>query len=114
MKDYRFEFEMDEKKYHLVFNLNVMQVIQEEYGSIQKWGDLTDKKNKEINVKALIFGLTEMMNEAIDMENETAEIKKSFFTKKQVGRIITAFGIEKTAEKLNQAVIESTKTEAKN
>ena len=28
MKDYKFEFEVDEKKYSLVFNLNVMESIQ--------------------------------------------------------------------------------------
>ena len=44
----RFEFEVDEKKYALVFNLNVMESIQAKYGSVQKWGKLTDNKNGEI------------------------------------------------------------------
>ena len=38
MKDYKFEFEVDDKKYTLVFNLNVMETIQAKYGSVQKWG----------------------------------------------------------------------------
>lgn len=114
MKDYKFEFEVEGKKYPLMFNLNVMQVIQEEYGTIEKWGALTDGKGGEVNIKALIFGITEMINEAIDIENETAETKKAFLNKKQVGRLITTLGIEKTTEQLNNAVIESTKSEAKN
>ena len=70
MKDYKFEFEVDTQKYTLVFNLNVMETIQAKYGSVQKWWRLTDRKNGEPNEKALIFGFTEMINEAIDMENE--------------------------------------------
>lgn len=57
-----------------------------------------------------------MINEGIDIENEVTETKREFLTKKQVGRIITDFGIEKMAEKVNNTVIESTKidNESKN
>ena len=65
MKDYKFTFEVDDKKYTLVFNLNVMESIQAKYGSVQKWGKLTDSKNGEPNAKALIYGFCEMINEAI-------------------------------------------------
>ena len=58
MKDYKFEFEVDEQKYTLVFNLNVMETIQAKYGSVQKWGRLTDSKKGEPNAKALIFTKT--------------------------------------------------------
>ena len=97
-----------------MFNLNVMETIQEEYGTIEKWGALTDGKNGEVNVKALKFGLTEMLNEAIDIENETLEVKRPLLTNKQVGRLITKMGLEKAVENLNDAVIESTKSEEKN
>ena len=71
MKDYKFEFEIENEKYALVFNLNVMEAIQKQYGTVQKWGKLTDNKGgKEPNAKALIFGFTEMINEAIEIENE--------------------------------------------
>lgn len=113
-KDYRFELEVEDKKYGLVFNLNAMQEIQEEYGTLEKWGALTDGKSGEVNVKALIFGLTAMMNEAIEMENEEEGTDKPLFNKKQVGRIITKAGVEKSAQKLNEAIVESTKSEAKN
>lgn len=114
MKDYKFEFEVEEVRYPLIFNLNVMEAIQEEYGTIEKWGSLTDGKASEVNVKALKFGLTEMINEAIDIENETSQEKRPFVTTKQVGRLVTKMGINKASEQLTNAVIESTKSNAKN
>ena len=111
MKDYIFEFEVDNQKYTLVFNLNVMETIQAKYGSVQKWGRLTDSKNGEPNAKALIFGFTEMINEAIDMENEENNTQKPFLTLKQVGRIIPRAGIKESAKKLNKAITESVKDE---
>lgn len=113
-KDYKFELEVENKKYKLVFNLNAMQEIQEEYGTLEKWGALTDGKSGEVNVKALIFGLTAMMNEAIEMENDEEGTDKPLFTQKQVGRIITKAGVENSAKKLNEAIIESTQSDAKN
>ena len=111
MKDYRFEFEVDENKYALVFNLNVMESIQAKYGSVQKWGKLTDNKNGEPNAKALIFGFTEMINEAIDIENDEKGTNKPLLSLKQVGRIITKAGIQESANKLNKAITESVKDE---
>ena len=114
MKDYKFEIEVDGVKHNLVFNLNVMEEIQQEYGTIQKWGELTDGKGGEVDIKALKFGLTSMLNEAIDIENETAEAKKEFFTTKQVGRLVTKLGVEEATKQLNKAVIESSKNDEKN
>nr|DAY60633.1 MAG TPA: tail assembly chaperone protein [Caudoviricetes sp.] len=103
-------------EYPLVFNLNVMEKIQEKYGSYEKWGDLTDGKNSEINIGALKFGILEMINEGIDIENESKEVKREFLTDKQVGRIITEIGMETLAKKMKETVIDSTKNdeEAKN
>ena len=42
MKDFNGEIQYKGKSYKLVFNLNVMETIQEEYGSIDVWGELTD------------------------------------------------------------------------
>lgn len=109
MKDYKFEFEVDDKKYTLVFNLNVMETIQSKYGSVQKWGRLTDNKKGEPNAKALIFGFAEMINEAIDIDNEENGTSNPLLTLKQVGRIITKAGIQESAKKLNQAITESVK-----
>lgn len=109
MKDYKINFKLDDKEYSIVFNLNVMEAIQEEYGTVQEWGALTDGKSGEVNAKALKFGFMAMMNEAIEIENEENGTNKQLFTLSQVGRIITRAGIEKSAETLNNAVIEATK-----
>lgn len=98
-------------EYPLVFNLNVMEKIQDKYETIEKWGELTDGKEHEINVKALKYGITEMINEGIDIENENQETKREFLTEKQVGRLITELGIQKIADNVQNTVIEATKSE---
>ena len=66
-------------------------------------------ETKEVDIKALIFGIKEMINEAIDIDNENNQLNQPLLTEKQVGRLITAMGIEKATSKLNETVIESTK-----
>lgn len=114
MKDIFNSFEYKGKTYKLVFNLNVMQNIQEKYGTVAKWGELTDGSNGEPNAKAVIFGFTEMINEAIDIENEENNIENKFLTEKQVGRIITSVGLKPMAKKLSDTVIASTDSGEKN
>ena len=95
--------------YPLVFNKNEIEKIQEKYGSYEKWGEMTEGKENEVNIGALKFGITEMINEGIDIENETAEIKREFLTEKEIGRIITEIGMSKMTEKVQETVIDSTK-----
>ncbi len=109
MKDYSIKFNVDEKEYPAIFNLNVMEQLQEEYGSVQKWGELTDAKSGEPSAKAIIFGFWAMINEAIDIENEDRSEKKPLLTIKQVGRIISRAGLAKSATTLNNAIVEATK-----
>lgn len=146
MKEKETMFTVNGKEYKAIFNLNVMQSIQVEYGTFESWGELTDgfvydengerklkldsdgnpiikkikNKNgeeveveiyetKEVDIKALIFGIKEMINEAIDIDNENNQLNQPLLTEKQVGRLITAMGIEKATSKLNETVIESTK-----
>lgn len=111
MKNYKFNLDVEGKNYELVFNLNVMQEIQEEYKTLENWGELTDGKSGEVNVKALIYGLTAMINEAIEIKNDEEGTNDPLLTKKQVGRIISKAGVEKSAEKLNEAIVESTKSD---
>ena len=70
MKDIKGEITYNGKVYPYVFNLNVMEAIQDEYGTLDKWGELTDGSSGEVNAKALIFGFTAMFNEGIDIQNE--------------------------------------------
>ena len=99
------------KKYAIVFNLNVMEIIQDEYKTLDAWGELTDGKAGEVNIKALIFGLTAMINEGIEIDNEDNGTNEPLLTHKQVGRIITDVGITQTAEQMNGLVIDSTETD---
>lgn len=105
------EIEYKEKKYKIVFNLNVMQEIQEEYETIEKWGALTDGSNGEVKIKALIFGFTKMLNEGLEIESEENGTEYKPFTEKQVGRMITDIGLNNVAKKLSATVIESTKSD---
>ena len=105
------EIEYKGKKYKLVFNLNVMEEIQEEYKTIDKWGELTDGSEGEPNAKAIKFGLAAMLNEGIDIDNEENGTDIKPFTLKQVGRILTEIGMTEATQKINNTVIESTKSD---
>ena len=104
--------------YELVFNLNVMEEIQDEYESIEAWGNMTDSEN-EPNMKAVIFGLTCMVNEGIEIYNEDHEDDEDFkprklLSHKQVGRLVSEVGLAEVTSKLNKSVTESTKSDEKN
>ena len=114
MKDINGRIQFKGKEYKLVFNLNVMESIQDEYGSVDKWAELTDGVAGEPNAKAVIFGFREMINEAIDITNEENGTDEKFLTLKQVGRLITEVGLQEATKALNDTVIESTQSEEKN
>lgn len=114
MKDINGKIQYKDKEYALVFNLNVMERIQEEYGSLEEWGNLTDGKSGEPNAKAVIFGFTEMINEGIDIANDENGTDDNPLTRKQVGRIITEVGLAQATNVLNDTVIKSTESNEKN
>ena len=114
MKEIYSKITYKDKEIKLVFNLNVMEAIQEEYGSLDKWGALTDGENGETNIKALVFGITEMINEAIDIDNDDNGTHEPFMTHKQINRILTTVGIEKATKEMNELVVKSKKDDSKN
>lgn len=119
MKDISKTIKCKDKEYKLVFNLNVMELLQSQYGTIGAWGELcepggADKKDKEPDIAALKYGFWAMMNEAIDIDNETNNTNIPPLTIRQVGRIITDFGSENAFKALNDTVIESSKNMEKN
>ena len=111
MKDNAGLIRYKEKDYKVVFNLNVMEAIQEEYGTIDKWADLTSGANQEVNIKALKFGYTQALNEALSIEAEENGTEYKPVTPAFVGRMLTDIGIENMAKTLQDTVIESTKTD---
>lgn len=99
--------------YDLAFNLNVMEEIQEKYGSVEAWGELVES-TAEPKAKDIKFGFLAMLNEGIDMYNDDHEDKRAFLTDKQVGRIISEVGLSEVAQMLNKTVVDSTKSDEKN
>lgn len=141
MKNFNGEIQYKDKVYKLVFNLNVMETIQDVYGTLDAWGSLTDgteyakreyeKQNNEIpwedlsdaekakyggepDAKAVIFGFTQMLNEGIDIENEENGTDLKPLTLKQVGRMISEIGLGNATAEMNKTVIESSKADEKN
>lgn len=114
MKDISKTIHINGKEYRLVFNLNVMQAIQMEFGSLDKWGKLTDGSNGEPNARAVIFGFKEMLNEGIDIANEENGTNEPMLTAKQAGRLVTGWGLADATMALNETVVESTRSDSKN
>ena len=116
MKEISKTLEYKGKEYKLVFNLNVMEVIQDKYGTLENWGKLTDgaENDGEPNAKAVIFGITAMLNEGIDIDNEENGTEEKMLTNKQVGRMITDIGLQSSAQLMNGVVIDSTQSAEKN
>lgn len=112
MKEISRSIKYKDKELKLVFNLNVMEAIQDAYGTVDKWGELTDGEHGEVNIKALIFGFKEMLNEGIEIENDENGTDEPLFTSKQVGRIISNIGVENTTESIQGVVIDSTKDDS--
>ena len=112
MKDIMGTLHYKDKEYPFIFNLNVMETLQEEYGSLDKWGELTDGTDgNEPNFKALLFGFREMINEALDIQNEENGTNEPMLTTKQVGRIITEVGLNKASGVLNDTIKDSVRNE---
>ena len=112
LKDVFSELEYKGNVYPLYFNLNVMEEIQNEYGTFDNWTDLVSGKDKtkEVDIKALKFGFKSMINEGIEIKNEDEGTDIKPFTDKQIGRIITEIGLMTANQKLIDTVVESTKS----
>lgn len=92
MKDIMDTLEYKGKEYKLIFNLNVLEEIQDKYGTLNKMLEQAyGQKTGEPSVKALSFIIAAMVNEGIDIENETKEVKESPITQKQANRMLTEF-----------------------
>lgn len=115
MKDAMQTIEYKGKTYKLAFDLNVMEAIQDEYGSIEAWGKLTEPDDGgEPNIKALVFGVTEMINEGIEIANDEDGTDEKPLTHRKVARILTEVGLESVADKMQKSVIDSTEDDSKN
>ena len=107
MKNTMQTLEYKGKKYNLVFNLNVMEAIQDEYGKLDTWTELTSGEGEEVNAKAVIFGFTAMINEGIDIQNEEEGTEIKPLTLKQVGRILSEVGMDSATNAMKATVVDS-------
>ena len=95
--------ETADRKYPICFNLNVLEEIQEQYGSMKAWGEAVQPSdNSEPTIKVLKSGLVAMINEAIDIENEQNGTNDAPVTSKQVGWIISEVGLGVIVEKIKE------------
>ena len=103
--------EAENRKYPIVFNINVMEEIQEAYGSLSVWGSIVENADGgEPKIKDLKNGLVMMINEAIDIENEETGANAPMVNSKQVGRLITEVGFEAITKKIQELTVASTNT----
>lgn len=119
MNDKQFYIGEDDDKALLAFNLNVMALLQAEYGSVAAWVALLEdepdddgntKRGGEPDMGAFLKGFTFMLNEGVDIENETAKTPKAPYSERQVGRLIGKWGQDAVANAMKSAVTASTET----
>lgn len=90
------------------YSLNVMEAIQNEFGSLNEWSDMVEPKDgSEPKIKALLFFFKEAINEGIDIENENSDQPRKFVNERKVGRIITELGVKTVLEQLKRTVIDA-------
>lgn len=112
MKDIMDKLEYKGKEYKIIFDLNVLQEVQDEYGTLAKLLDEAyGKKTGEPSIKALSFVVMSMVNEAIDIENENKEVPAPFITQKQANRMLTEFiqsnGVENVVKLVDDLMAKS-------
>lgn len=115
---------IDDVEYPIAFTLNVMEVIQDEYGSFDAWAEILqptktiideitgEEVPAEPKVKDIIWTFKEFINEGIDIENDKKNEDRKPLTHKQVGRLVT--NIREVAGMIKELTTNSVKTENPN
>lgn len=113
MKDISDTLKYKDVEYKLVFDLNVMEELQEKYGTFDKWCDEAYGKNTgEPSIKALAFVITAMINEGIEIENEDSgmELKKPITTRKAnriLSELAREIGLSNIVNKIDKVMTNS-------
>ncbi|MGX8701517.1 hypothetical protein [Caproiciproducens sp.] len=82
LKDGRYEIELDKTR-HLLFDLNVIDDLNDKYGGYDKLGEILDKDKNPHYIKDLKWILALLINEGADEGEEE-------LTEKQVGKLINS------------------------
>lgn len=109
--------ELSNGKYPMKCDLNVLELVQEEYGKLSLFerelsglrptGEKDEKGNslyarEEPSVKVIRFALTLMVNEGIDIENAKRKKEREHITEQEAGVLASDVNIFDIAEKLHK------------
>ncbi len=98
-------FEVKDQKIPALFDLNVVAELQEKYGSLSEWNAKCFPKGSEPRLKPLIHAFELAINEGYDAIGSDKRVSNA-----EAGRIVTAMTIDKAAAKIQQLVVDSTKS----
>lgn len=109
------------KNYPITFTFNVLEEIQNKYGSFEDWQHIIEGQYKGKNEKGqevwlqgetkiadLKYFIQVAINEGIDIYNEESEDKMKPITSSQVGRLISEVGMNEISEAIRKVIVEST------
>lgn len=112
-------FTVGDTEYPMAFTLNVMENIQDKYGTMGDWSNALTPletviendqeviKVGEVKIKDLKWSVEQLINEGIDIENENKSEKRPFVNSKQVGRLISSLGIKEMTALIGKTTVES-------
>lgn len=98
--------ELAGKKYEMFCNINVLQELQDRYGSMQAWADHLDDAKGEASLKAVLDGLAVMINEGIDIANDDGK-NRQMITRKQLGRMVDEVSLPELLSTMGELISES-------
>ena len=114
MKDISDTLEYKGKEYKIAFDFNVMQDLQEEYGTFNNWIEAAyGKETGEPSIKALAFVVMSMVNNGIDEANEEKGVEtEKPITIKTANRMLSEFiknsgGLSGVVEKIDGLMTKS-------
>lgn len=100
--------------YKLAFDVNVIEVIQKEFGTVNEWISKTSLENGELNVSCIKYGFWAMTNEGINIDNEDQGLEKPNITLSKAGRIISSLGLENVALMISDLITKNFPSPKKN
>lgn len=108
--------ETRDEKYPVIFSFNVLEEIQNKYGSFDNWSHIiegeeligTEWEKKEPKISDVKYFIKIAINEGIDLENEKNNQNRKFLTDKQVGRLISEVGVHKISQIIRDVIQTST------
>jgi hypothetical protein len=100
-----------DKEYPIAFTLNVMEAIQEKYGSMDEWGKVLQPEDGEPSIKDLKWTFQQFINEGIEIQNEEKGEERPLLSEKQVGRVISFIGVNNIGNLIKDLTVKSVETD---